>query len=271
MSASVPDYVTKPLLTRIIESSLDSDYQAAALQPPSEGRRRSGALIALLLFGLLVGVAIVQTTRQADSASAGRAALVQEIGVRRARLAAQQRRLDRLTADVTQLTGTVNDLGDRLNAVRRRSDRLGQQTGFAAVSGPGLTVTVSDAPGVDAAGAVRAEDLAILVDALYNAGAEAVSINDQRLTALTSLHNSGNSIGIDQVSLKSPYVVKALGEPRTLAPRLQESTHGLRWVNLVAQLGFGFEVLEQRRVVLPAAAWKPLTQAAPRARGERDG
>lgn len=269
MTPEVPEYVTKPLLTRVIESSLDSDYAVAAQRAEAPTTRHRGGLVALALFGILVGVAIVQTTREADINSASRAVLLEQISQRRDSLSGQQRDLEKLRQEVTQLGVQLNAMQSSSRDSQRRLDRLERSTGFAAVRGPGLKLTVTDGPGHDDATRVRAQDLAILVDALYNAGAEAVSINDQRLTALTSLHNSGTSIGIDAVSLRSPYVVRALGDPRTLRPRLQESTHGLRWANLVSQLSFGYDISEERRMTLPAAQLHPLRAAATIGRTEK--
>lgn len=266
MPAEVPDYVTKPLLTRVIESSLDSDYQVAA-QRATGGEARSSrlAVVALLLFGLLVGVAIMQTTREADLNSASREVLLDQISHSKARLTDQQSTLEELRQDITRLGVELNALETGSRDANRRVERLGRDTGYASVRGAGLKITVTDGPGDDPAVRVSASDLAILVDALYNAGAKAISINDERLTNLSSLHNSGSSIGIDATSLRSPYVVRALGDPRSLGPRLQESTHGLRWANLVAQLGFGYDVVEERRMTFPAADLRPLRSAVPSA------
>ncbi|MEI2809968.1 MAG: DUF881 domain-containing protein [Nocardioides sp.] len=261
MSPQLPEYVTKPLLTRVMEDSLDSDYALVAERGAGSGKRSHFAVVAVLLFGLLVGVAVMQTTREADLDSASREVLLDQIAERRARLAGQQGDLDALRQDITRLSVQVNALQTSTRDLTRRVDKLGKDTGFAAVRGPGLRLTVTDGPGSDPALHVRAADLAILVDALYNAGATGISINDQRLTAMSSLHDSGSAIGIDATSLRSPYVVRALGDPRTLGPGLQESTHGLRWANLVAQLGFGYDVVEERRMTLPAAVLPPLRAA----------
>ena len=54
-----------------------------------------------------------------------------------------------------------------------------------------LRITVDDAPDGDVTQQVRDSDLAILVDGLWNAGAEAISVNGKRLTNLTAFDNVG--------------------------------------------------------------------------------
>lgn len=262
MTQAPPDHVTRPLLARITESSLDQDYEAAAARRAGSGPQRPTRTIALafVVFGLLVGISVMQTTRQADSASAGRAALLTQIAQGRGELADQQAKLDVLRGEINQLSAELGQVAAAEGIAAGRAKRLGAVTGFSAVRGPGLLLTVTDGRGDDPSTLVRSRDLATLLDALWNAGAEAVTINDQRITTTTSLHDSGSSVGVGTVTLSSPYRVRAIGDPRTLSARLQESTHGLAWTNLVAQLGFGFTAEAQRGMLLSAAPERVLRQ-----------
>jgi uncharacterized protein YlxW (UPF0749 family) len=101
-------------------------------------------------------------------------------------------------------------------------------SGLTAVEGPGLTVTLRDAahPVVKVSDQVYAmpapesnihdTDVLRVVNELFSAGAEAVSVNDHRIAGPTSIRCVGPTILIDDVKIASPIVIKAVGDPQTL-------------------------------------------------------
>lgn len=270
--------VTVPLLDRIIEESLDQDYQEAAdrraekarLAPdslesdlptvPSAAPGRS-AWVVLAVFGLLVGTAAVQSAQSADATEVERSSLVAQIEIRRDRVAEQQQELTDLRALTRGLDSEIRSLAQQERAAEATIDRLEPPTGFAPVSGPGLRLVINDAADGEDSGLVRADDLSMLVNGLWAAGAEAISIDDQRLTTLTSLRNSGLTIGVNQVSLRAPYTVKAIGNPRTLEANLLDSTSGLAWESLVDEFGFRVQRQTETDMSLPADRSRPLRAA----------
>lgn len=255
----LPERVTLPLLTLITQQSLDEDYQHVAERrareaprPPRAGAHRTAAVV-IAVFGLLVTVAAVQTSRNASVDDASRATLVQRITGEREGLASLQDRIVRLRErnvgmqqQLTQLTGT-----SQVSTARMR--RLETNTGFVPVSGRGVRVTVDDAANGDPTLAVRDEDLALLVDGLWASGAEAIAINGQRLTALTAIRNSGPAIHVNGRPLAPPYTVLAIGDTRTLQANLLDSTHGGEFYSLARQLGFLLELENEDSMDLPAA------------------
>ena len=105
---------------------------------------------------------------------------------------------------------------------------------------------------------VRDEDLAKLVDGLWEAGAEAISINDQRLTALTAIRNVGLAIHVNGRGLRPPYTIKAIGNRDTLGSDLLNTTHGSEFFSLADQLGFRYSVQSSQDLVLPAGPLRRL-------------
>jgi hypothetical protein len=87
---ALPEHVTVPLLSLITQRSLDADYEHVAARRRASGQgarahpvpRRTAAVV-LLVFGLLVTVAAVQTSRNASASEAGRASLIDQVNVRR--------------------------------------------------------------------------------------------------------------------------------------------------------------------------------------------
>lgn len=255
---ALPAHVTTPLLTRITEQAMDEDYRQVALRKdgrerPSSGRPRIAAAAMVVVFGLLVTTAAVQTSRNADVESASRATLIQRIQDARADFARQQQHI----AALQDRTIALQDRSDDAVAAEQEADarltRLQVRTGFAPVHGPGVRAVVDDAPGGDPTQLVRDEDLAKLVDGLWSAGAEAVSINGQRLTALTAIRNRGPAVRVNSQPVNPPYTVLAIGDPRTLQSKFSETTHGSEFDTLARDLGFVFDMDNVDDVSLPGA------------------
>ncbi len=274
-----------PLLDRIVRQSLDEDYRVVAarkkrsrrgrppgrplsrhrppLPPPRSGRPRQVAAVVMAVFGVLVSIAAVQTARNAPEASASRASLIEQVQTRRDTVANLQEKLDRLRSSTTDLRATLAlQTGDE-QALAARIERLEVRTGFVAVTGPGLRITVDDAPDGDATQQVRDSDLATLVDGLWNAGAEAISVNDKRLTNLTAFDNVGPAIHIGITPLVPPYTILVIGDPDTLAADLLDSTFGQRWYSLKDSLGFVYDIDTVDSLSLPAARPRRLRAVRP--------
>ncbi len=156
-------------------------------------------------------------------------------------------------------SGLQDDLNDTTAAQQaelNRVERLAAQTGFGAVTGPGVVITVDDAASGEA---VRDEDLQLLVNGLWGAGAEAISINGKRLTARSALRNSGAAINLNgPPPMSPPYVVSAIGDNQTLQANLLETTTGLQFRSVAASLGFPVTMQNVDEVTLPAGPVRQL-------------
>jgi uncharacterized protein YlxW (UPF0749 family) len=127
------------------------------------------------------------------------------------------------------------------------------RTGYIPVRGPGVRFEVASSPSATDTTEIRDEDLATLVDGLWEAGAEAISINGERLTVLTGIRNTGRAIHIGGVPIRAPYTVLAIGDPSSLQARLLETSEGAAWFVLVRSLGFQFVPENADDLRLPAA------------------
>lgn len=253
-----------PLLDRIVRESLDEDYQVAAARRPRRaaghvrptshpGRPRQVAAVMMAVFGVLVAVAALQTSRNAPEASASRAGLIEQIQARRANNAELQAELERLRTSTNDLRADVAEASETEQALAARISRLGARTGLAAVTGSGLRITVDDADNGDVTQQVRDSDLAALVGGLWAAGAEAISVNGRRMTTLAAFDNVGPAIHVEGRPLVRPYTVLAIGDPDTLAADLLDSSFGQRWYALVSTLGFRYEARPADDLSVPAA------------------
>ena len=256
----LPEHVTTPLLTLITTRSMDEDYAhvaqkraAAGDVRPQAARPHWASFLAVAVLGLMAAVVAVQTDRQAPANELSRAALVEQIDSRSAEVRALQAdvaRLTRFNATVGgSSTGTQSDLDDTEARMRRAE----LTTGFSAAHGPGVRITVDNRPGGEVDGEVLDEDLATLVDGLFEAGAEAVAINDQRINALGGIRNTNRAVHVNGRPVNAPYVVSAIGDPRTLQARLVETYQGQQWFSRVNNFGFVYEAENVDDIRLPAA------------------
>jgi uncharacterized protein YlxW (UPF0749 family) len=256
----LPARVTMPLLTLITQQSLDEDYQQAAerrqagLAGPRAGRPWVTVAVVVAVFGVLVSTAAVQTSRNADVNDAGRATLIQRIENQRDRVARQQDRIARLRGRNSAVGDRLTSLTASVEAVEARLGRLQVSTGFVPVEGEGVRVTVDDADTGDPNGIVRDNDLALLVNGLWSAGAEAISVNGQRITAMTSIRTSGRAIEVNSVGIAPPYTVLAIGDRSSLQADFFETTSGLAFDGLTRRYGMAFDMDNEDELSLPAAS-----------------
>ena len=136
-----------------------------------------------------------------------------------------------LRAELSRLEARVRELdpggGDAdLIALREEVAQLARLGGSAPLSGPGLVVTLDDSsqprsPTGDPNDLVVHEaDIQTVVNALWGAGAEAVAINGQRLTAGSAVRCAGNTLLLHGTLHTPPYEIAAIGDAANLAARL---------------------------------------------------
>ncbi|HEX5596840.1 MAG TPA: DUF881 domain-containing protein [Micromonosporaceae bacterium] len=261
-------------LTQLFHAPLDPGYLDAAARrqvtgPPQPWQRtgaRSLRTLALLVVGFLLAVAYLQTVAEAPDRTKVREALSDQIKRQEAETDKLAQHADLLREEVARQRDAALSIGE---AARLRELEAG--TGLARVRGDGVVVQVSDAaPDADAVtgtggtdqGRVLDRDLQHIANDLWSAGAEAISINGQRLTSTSTIRVAGSAILVDFRPIVGPYEVSAIG-PDSMVRRFQDSltAHLLR--RLAKEHGMGFQVREVDDLVLPAAGEPQLRYARP--------
>lgn len=125
--------------------------------------------------------------------------------------------------------------------------------GYREVSGQGLIITLKDANASTVKGnatdfIVHDGDLLEVVNALKNAGAEAISINDQRIVNPTAITCAGNIIKVNGEKLGSPFVIKAIGLTEKLNGAL---TMPGGYLELLENDGVQVKTEETTNIVIP--------------------
>lgn len=158
-----------------------------------------------------------------------------------------------------------------------RSDLVGVLSGAVGVHGPGVKLVVNDAKdagtdgdgqprgtsGFSDTGRVRDRDMQRVVNGLWESGAEAVSINGQRLTALSAIRAAGDAILVDNRPLVPPYTVLAVGDGEELGSRFQDSADGLYLHALQESYGIRTALSVAEDLELPAASSVTVRTAQP--------
>lgn len=134
--------------------------------------------------------------------------------------------------------------------------------------GPGITVTLDDAAtaasGSDGTtGTVLSRDVFIVTNALWEAGAEAIAINGQRLTARSPIRFAGSAILVNYRPLVPPYRIVAIGDPDTLLARFGAGLGAAYVKSLTNNYGIRSDISTQGDVTLPGAP-VPATERAHR-------
>jgi uncharacterized protein YlxW (UPF0749 family) len=262
------------LLWRIVDDAVDPGYAAAADRARSSNKRGVGLghsvalAVALLILAALVTAAYLQTQRGAPSADRTRTDLTKRVVAATEQMDALAARVDILTqrtADLraAALSGTTADqaLADRVAA-------LETGVGARAVAGPGIEVVLDDGPPTSASGEepdlarVLDRDLQVAVNGLLAAGAEAVSVNGQRITSLSAIRGAGGAVLVGYRPLSPPYIVAAIGSPDSLESNFTGSTAADQLRALSDAYGIVFEVEAAEDLLVPGQPDLALRYAA---------
>jgi len=259
-SSRLPDQVTMGLLPYLTAHALDEDYAHAAERrataPQARSRRPIGAAgaVALAVFAVFAVTAAAQTSQNSSSEEHQRQALIAQVKARKAAVESDRRAVARLQAETDRLESGLLHNTTSSGGVLAELDLLALRSGTSPVHGPGVEIVVDDAPDAQSdRNKVLDKDLQALVNGLWRAGAEAISINGERLTNLSAIRHAGSAITVNFTSLSRPYRVLAIGNRDTLPGRFADTTGGQTWFDLQRQVGLRFRMSPQRSLRLPAA------------------
>jgi uncharacterized protein YlxW (UPF0749 family) len=264
---------TPDFLTELFRNPLDPGYADAAARKAREGEptgtrkhvRTSIAALTLVALGFLLVVAYQQTVADEPAASSARKTLVDQVQSRRTETNGLQDQADKLRADVATLR--ERELGGGAVA---ELNQLEATTGLAPVRGSGAKITIKDGPTPadpltgqkNTQALVKDTDLQLACNALWSEGAEAITVNGQRLTATSTIRQAGEAILVDFQPVTTPYEVVAIG-PASLAKNFQAGYAGRFFKELSARYGMGFDAAGVTNVTLDAATDLTLRVAQP--------
>lgn len=141
-------------------------------------------------------------------------------------------------------------------ALKKELEKIKRFAGLSPVSGPGVELLLQSDPERAAPGTVPVfheitdEHLLKMVNELYSAGAEAIAVNNQRITAMSAIRLAGNHININGNPVSSPYRIAATGDASMLKNRLTLKGGLINY--LQSEYGVSVAIQEKEQVIIPA-------------------
>jgi uncharacterized protein YlxW (UPF0749 family) len=270
------------LLDAVLAETLDPAYAQAAEAKAARGgpapapwRGRVLVALTMVVAGLLAAATYNQAAAGAQGREEFRAALIDDIQ-------RQSDLSDDLEAQFDDLRAEVTSSREELLAAtavgQEALDDLAvaeQSAAAVPVTGPGLLVNLANAEpkadedpvggaaAGDPRGRVRDGHLQLVVNALWAAGAEAISINGQRLGPTTAIRFAGDAVLVDFRPVMNPYEISAIGDPETLSNRFLASPEVIALADISASFDLRFDFSREEELTLPAANTPELRNARP--------
>lgn len=175
--------------------------------------------VALLALGFLIAAQLRTEAPRVRYASNERVALVETANDLQGHQDALKQQLLDLRKEIQDLesqgqgsVALLKDLDERLREARVAA-------GLTALQGPGLVLQLRDSANAVPPGAnptdylVSARDVRTVVEELWLAGAEAIAVNGERVTAAGAIIDIGGSVLLNSAYLSPPYQISAIGPP----------------------------------------------------------
>lgn len=217
--------------------------------------RSKGAKVSIALVSLVLGIMLAIQFKTTASINNNTPARIEEVA----------QKLDSVTQERDALAEEVISLREKLNNVRKNDQAMADlqeelqkanmAAGLTPLEGAGIILTINDIPrnlqpDEDPNNLlVHDTDLQTLVNDLKASGAEAISINDQRITAMSEIRCASTLILVNTRRVGPPFVIKAIGNPDML-----ESGMTIKggWLNIMKQWGYQIHMQKSEKVQIPA-------------------
>lgn len=223
-------------------------------RPARGSRGRLGVAVVMVLCGVLFA-----TTARLSGGGSIRDESSDVVGV----LQERGHDIERLTQENSEMRAEIEQLRGR-SAGAETLERTGQMSdavGLSAVSGPGLQVTLTDAPS-SALGSipgtepddlvVHQQDLESYINALWAGGAEAMMLQDQRVINGSAFRCAGNTLLLEGRVYSPPFVITVIGPVDEMAAALEQAPGVQVYREWVEHVGLGEKVDDLETTTLPA-------------------
>lgn len=201
-------------------------------------KRQVSILITSVALGLLIVSQAKSFTNVTDRIGRDvRADVFREIQI----LKNTNKNLQDEIVDLEDQLAKASDQDNALDGIRQEIEKYKILSGRINISGPGISLQVE--------GDMKSLWLTDIVNELFSAGAEAVSVNSIRLTDTTSGFDTipNGQILLNGIILKQPYVFEAIGDRKILEASFHEPQGILE--RMSQNIGGFHYTLEQRDLV----------------------
>jgi len=138
------------------------------------------------------------------------------------RLSQTEKERDVLQQQVKELSQS-----SRSEATSKEQELVKMGAGVVALQGQGILVSIDDSKRASKPGEnpnlylIHDDDILKVINELWAAGAEAMSINEQRLIASSEIRCAGPTLSVNNTRYSPPYEIRAIGDPQTLENSLR--------------------------------------------------
>lgn len=168
---------------------------------------------------------------------------------------------DSLREEADELADGLGEGDVEISEEQQRAEEHAEPVGLTALRGPGLTVSLEDAPRRDGdlpSGAtpddvvVHQQDVQAVVNAMWAGGAEAMTIMDVRIVGTSAVRCVGNTLLLHGQVYSPPFVISAVGDVEAMSAQL-EAAPGVRAFRAAAEdFGLGYSVETEEDIYIPA-------------------
>ncbi|HTL23028.1 MAG TPA: DUF881 domain-containing protein [Mycobacteriales bacterium] len=228
-------------------------------------RARLGWRALVPVTALLAGVLFATSahTAQGTDLRAGRfSELTDLIASAQDSVADQEKEAAQLRSDVAEASRLAAAGSTTVAAETSRGDALMPAAGLQALRGPGVVVTLDDAPPRPAGQApasdnpddlvVHQQDVQSVLNALWAGGADAVTLMGERLISTSAVRCVGNTLLIQGRLVGPPFVVRAIGDAGRMRAALDSEPGVALFRQYVDAFGLTFDVVPSARISVPA-------------------
>lgn len=200
---------------------------ASCQSPPASKTKNRGSMSVALVcavvgFLLASQLQSVWVNTQTDAANASRLETLQELyNQEMDRSEGLQKQLEQTQEELALYRKQASEGSAQGEALKAELDKLEMTAGLVDVTGPGVTIIMTDSTAVNATGdeadyIIHDSDLLSVVNELRSAGAEAISLNGERLLAASEIRCTGAVVTVNGRRHAAPYVIMAIGDSGTL-------------------------------------------------------
>jgi len=182
--------------------------------------KKSGQLaimVVSIVLGIMLAAQFKNVQKVGGTASIQRA---EELAARVQKLTQEnedlQKQIQQFQQRIKEYEQSAQDTGQLAKTVESELQQARMLAGLTDVEGPGLIITVDE----NVPMAIQYDNLLSIVNELNAAGAEAISINEQRIIATTEIRNAGNHININTTPYSPPFTIKVIGDADNLEKAL---------------------------------------------------
>lgn len=216
--------------------------------------------VALLVLGFLIAAQLRSEAPRARYTSQARTPLLETATELQAQQDDLKTRILALRAEIQGVEGLGAGSADLVRQLNVQLEEARIAAGLIPLAGSGIVLQLDDSQslvppgGSDPDYLVGSRDVRAVVEELWIAGAEAIAVNDERVTPTTAIIDIGSSLLVNSAYLAPPYQVTAIGAPG-LYDRLSRSPGFIAFVRTRAEVyGIRLSFAEPETVDMPAFA-----------------